>query len=194
MNNLVKKVLVGMSSVLLLTGCSVNTYTENAFFDDSYLESREIKDMPVVPGETLYYRALLGHIVYSHGASVEEYSAYSHRVFDYLKAKNFKYFGTISNPDWFVYAYKPAETLEACSWNSGLLYYIFFTNAEIVKDEETGNEKFDGSYYLLGLHPNQNEEIKWSNNKDASEEEKASFKVEYRLQFHAMTVRPSYKK
>ena len=191
MNNLVKKVLVGVSSMFLLTGCTVNTYTENAFFDDSYLESREIKDMPKVPGETLYYRALLGHIVYSHGATLEQYSEYSHQVFNYLKGKNFKHFGTISNPKLFTYVYKPAESLEACSWNSGYLYYIFFTNAEVVKDEETGKERYDGSYYLLGLHPNQSEEIKWSNDKDAPEEAKASFRVEYKLQFHALTVHPS---
>ena len=107
--------------------------------------------------------------------------------------KNFKYFGTISNPKLFVYTYKSASTLLECSWNSGYAYYIFFSNGEVQKDEETGNERLD-SYYLIGLHPNYNTEVKWSDKKDASEEEMNTFEANFKIDFDTRTVYTKYGK
>ena len=189
-----KKLISILAIIPLLTGCKTNTYELNAFFDNNILENRDMVGLPRTPGNLLYYRNLFGHEVYSNGVSEETYNEYIQNVFSYLVGREYKYFGRITRAGsgldrLYDYYYHPATELEDF-YRSGS-YFFFFTNKDPNEpvSSETSRGKaterlFPGSFALeVGL---KDTTVRYSEDQNASEEDKKEFKVDFEIRIHGM--------
>ena len=89
-----KKVLISLLSISLTLALlfSLCACSDGKFFSPSVLTAQGIPDLPRFESERV--EKVTGGRIFKYGATEEQYNQYASDVYDYLKTRNFQYFGS----------------------------------------------------------------------------------------------------